>query len=75
MNCVGRGFVEGSEGVGRSQYLPGDGDTVPPGTFPPSPTLILYFLFRKAKQKQKQVSQGRDLGRGGSWLMALGTVF
>lgn len=43
---------------------------MPPGTFPPSPTLILYFLFQKAKQKQKQVSQGRDLGWGdhGLWL-------
>lgn len=35
-----------------------------PRAFPPSPTLIFYFLFQKAKQKQKQVSQGRDLGWG-----------
>lgn len=35
-----------------------------PRAFSPFTTLIFYFLFQKAKQKQKQVSQGRDRAGG-----------
>lgn len=70
MNSVGRGWS-----WEKPRVSPGDGNTVPPGPFPASPTLIFYFLFQKAKQKQKQVSQGRDWGLGGSWLLAVGTGF
>lgn len=69
MNCVG-GAGEGSEELAEAQCLPWGREYMPLGPFPLSPTLIFYFLFQKAKQKQKQVSQGRDLGLGahGSWL-------
>ena len=61
--------------LGEAQGFPWGREDRALRVFPPSPTLIFYFLFQKAKQKQKQVSQGRDWGLGGSWLLAVGTGF
>lgn len=54
---------EGVE-LGEAQGFPWGREHYALRVFPPSPTLIFYFLFQKAKQKQKQVSQGRDWGLG-----------
>lgn len=55
--------------LGEAQGFPWGWEHHALGVFPSSPTLIFYFLFQKAKQKQKQVSQGRDWGLGapGVW--------
>lgn len=58
------GVGAGLEELGEAQCLPWGREYMPPRAFSPFTTLIFYFLFQKAKQKQKQVSQGRDLGWG-----------
>ncbi|XP_069436972.1 voltage-dependent L-type calcium channel subunit beta-3 isoform X5 [Ovis canadensis] len=40
--------------LGEAQGFPWGREHRALGVFPPSPTLIFYFLFQKAKQKQKQ---------------------
>lgn len=71
MSCMGRGWWR----VLNSRESPcsqGKGLPCSQGLFPP-PTLIFYFLFQKAKQKQKQVSQ-KGTWAGRSWMLALGTL-
>lgn len=71
MSCVGGGWWKDRKSSEKPSVSPGEGNKYHAlRAFPPSPTSIFYFLFQKAKQKQKQVSQGRDMGWGG--LMAYG---
>lgn len=72
MSCVGRGWWRDQKSSEKPSVSPWGREYHTPRAIPPSPTLIFYFLFQKAKQKQKQVSQGRDLGWGGGELMTYG---